>query len=97
MNAPDIRASKDTIHVFTYPPSYYELGEIKLAPDGKMYVANQYQNGINSPFPYQDSMYNYMNMNLSVINDPNQAGAACNFQPYSFLLRRSKSLLGASQ
>ncbi|MFN8166423.1 MAG: hypothetical protein U0X76_09740 [Bacteroidia bacterium] len=94
LNAPDIRASKDTIHVFTYPPSYYEAGEIRLAPDGKMYVNNQYQNGINSPFPYQDSMYNYMNMNLSVINDPNQAGAACNFQPYSFYLGGARAYWG---
>jgi hypothetical protein len=41
--------------------------------------------GVNS-YPYADSMYNYINMNLSVINEPDNLGAACNYQPFSFYL-----------
>lgn len=39
-------------------------------------------------------MYNFVNMNLSVINEPNQLGVSCNFQPYSFDLGGARSYLG---
>lgn len=94
LNATDIRGSKDTIYTYSFPPSYYEVGLLELAPNGKIYVANQYQNGVNVPFPYQDSMYNYINMNLSVINDPDQLGSACNFQSYSFYLGGARAYWG---
>ena len=61
-------------------------GAIRLAPDNKIYYSRAYESpGVNS-FPYADSMFNYINMNLSVINEPNQLGSACNFQPFSFNL-----------
>lgn len=89
-----IELTKDTIYTYTYPPSVYEIGLLKLAPDKKIYVANGYYNGVQSFFPYADSMYNFVNMNLSVINQPNNLGASCDFQPYSFFLGGKRSYLG---
>ena len=90
----NIRLTKDTIHIYTYPPSVYEAGMLKLGPDNKIYVANGYYNGVQNFFPYADSMYNFVNMNLSVINQPNNLGSACDFQPYSFNLGGKRSYLG---
>ena len=90
----NIRLTKDTIHVYTYPPSVYEVGFLKLGPDKNIYVANGYYNGVQNYFPYADSMYNFVNMNLSVINQPNNLSAACDFQPYSFYLGGKRSYLG---
>lgn len=59
---------------------------VKLAPDGKIYVATVYENGLVFPYPYQDSIRNYINENLGVINSPDSLGSACNFTPYSFYL-----------
>jgi hypothetical protein len=92
--APDIVASKDTIYSFTYPPSYASGGELKIGPDGKIYVANGYYNGVQNFYPYQDSMYNNYNMFISVINSPDSLGSLCNFQPYSFYLGGKRSYLG---
>ncbi len=82
----NIRLTKDTIHVFTYPPSVYEAGFLKLGPDKKIYVANAYYNGIQNFFPFADSMYNYINMNVGIIQSPDSIGASCNYQPYFFNL-----------
>lgn len=38
----DIRSTKDTIYTYTYPPSVYEVGQLMLGPDSKIYVANGY-------------------------------------------------------
>jgi hypothetical protein len=86
--------TKDTIHIYTYPPSVYELGFLKLGPDGKIYVANGYYNGQQNFYPYADSMYNYVNMNLSVINNPNSPNSSCDLQPYSFYLGGKRGYLG---
>ncbi len=94
LSAPNIRTTKDTIHIYSYPPSVYEVGLLKLGPDNKIYVANGYYNGVQNFFPYADSMYNFVNMNLSVINQPNNLGFACDFQPYSFYLGGKRSYLG---
>ncbi|TAH44314.1 MAG: T9SS type A sorting domain-containing protein [Bacteroidetes bacterium] len=69
-------------------------GELKLAADGKIYWAGAYYNGVNWPYPYDDSVYNQYNMNLSVISSPNQIGQACDFQRYSFYLGGHRSYLG---
>lgn len=39
-------------------------------------------------------MFNFVNMNLSVINDPDQPGLSCNFQPYSFYLDSKRTYYG---
>ncbi|MBL0050339.1 MAG: T9SS type A sorting domain-containing protein [Bacteroidetes bacterium] len=45
-------------------------------------------------YPYDDSLYNMYNMNLSVINSPDSLGAACNFQPFSFYLGGKRTYWG---
>ncbi len=87
----NIRLTKDTIHIYTYPPSVYEAGFLKLGPDKRIYVANIYYNGVQNYFPYADSMYNYINMNVGVIQSPDSIGSSCNFQPYSFYLGGKRS------
>ncbi len=69
-------------------------GSVRLAPDGKIYYSRAYENPLINSFPYADTMYNYINMNLSVINDPNNLGAACNFQPFSFYLGGKRTYYG---
>ena len=83
LTASDIPASCDTLDDYFFP---IEPGAVRLAPDGKIYYSRAYKSpGVNS-FPYADTMYNYINMNLSVINEPDSLGAACNYQPFSFYL-----------
>ena len=83
LTATDISASCDTLDSATVPIG---TGAVRLAPDGKIYYSRAYESpGVNS-FPYKDTMYNYINMNLSVINEPDNLGAACNYQPFSFYL-----------
>ena len=45
-------------------------------------------------FPYLPTMYNSYNMNLSVINSPDSAGLACDFQPWSFYLGGKRTYWG---
>ena len=45
-------------------------------------------------FPYLPTMYNSYNMNLSVINSPDSAGVACDFQPWSFYLGGKRTYWG---
>jgi hypothetical protein len=74
LNAPDIRASKTLI--FTLPDST-TFGALQLGPDGKVYAAM---------YDYYDSL-NPARYYLSVINNPNQAGTACNFSYLSLWLK----------
>lgn len=76
-------ATRDTLYTATIPES---TDWVKLAPDGKIYVAGVYENGLVFPYPYPDSIRNYINENLGVINSPDSLGTACNFTPYSFYL-----------
>ena len=45
-------------------------------------------------YPYADSMYNYINQNLGVVNFPDSLGSACDFQPFSFYLRGKRTYWG---
>ncbi|MBK8846993.1 MAG: hypothetical protein IPO27_10775 [Bacteroidetes bacterium] len=45
-------------------------------------------------YPYQDSMRNYINENLSVINEPDSLGAKCDYQPFSFYLGGKRTYYG---
>jgi len=92
LNAANITASKDTIWLFNLFP--YAIGGLKLAPDNKIYLSNVYYTQSVLYYPYADSMYNMYNMNLSVINQPDSLGAACDFQPYSFYLGGKRTYLG---
>lgn len=92
LNATNITASKDTIWIFNYPPS--ACGALELAPDNKIYLSNWFYDGLNNPYPYEDTVYNSYNMNLGVINSPDSSGIACDFQPYSFYLGGKRTYLG---
>jgi hypothetical protein len=78
MQAPDIAASRTTITSITNTAS---SGMLKLGPDGKIYWT-----WMDQPFPDPDSVYTSYNNNLSVINYPDSAGLACDFQPFSYNL-----------
>jgi hypothetical protein len=74
LTVPNIRASKTLI--FTSPDSVI-IAQHQLGPDGKIYISNLHEH---------DSL-NSANYNLSVINDPNQVGLACNFTYASLNLK----------
>jgi hypothetical protein len=71
---------------------YQAGGHLKLAPDNKIYHARTWPD--IAGFPYEDTTYNMYNMNLSVINDPDQPGLACNFTPFSFYLGGKRTYWG---
>ena len=79
LTATNIAASGDTLWQTQFNET---MGFLKLAPDGKIYLATNYY----QYYPYQDTMYNNTNMYLSTINSPNSLGSACDLQPYSFYL-----------
>jgi hypothetical protein len=85
LNATDIEASRDTLSALQ--GQSFGGGYIELAPDGKIYYSMSYK----SYYPYEDTMYNYINMNLGVINFPDSLGQACNFLPFSFYLGGKRS------
>ena len=89
LNAPNISASKQVIYVL---PSYQKsMGNIKLAPDNKIYVTTGDESlGI----PYPDTLFTTINSNLSVINQPDSLGLACDFQPFSFYLGGARTYYG---
>ncbi|MBL0340227.1 MAG: T9SS type A sorting domain-containing protein [Bacteroidetes bacterium] len=92
LNAANISATKDTLWELKNIPS--ACGALKLAPDNKIYLSNWYYDFFNNPYPYQDSVFNTYNMNLSVINQPDSLGTVCDFQPYSFYLGGKRTYLG---
>lgn len=61
--------------------SDYGVGQIEMAPDGKIYVP---YTGLSSVIPINTP--NQYNQYLCVINQPDSLGAACDFQPFSFYL-----------
>jgi hypothetical protein len=85
-------STQTTIDVLS--SSYSPLSALRLAPNGKIYRAIAWDDGVNFNFPYPDSVYNYVNENLSVINYPDSAGAACNYQAFSQYLNGYRTYLG---
>jgi hypothetical protein len=67
---------------------------LKRGPDGKIYYATAWNDGVNFNFPYPDSVYNMYNMNLGVINYPDSPGVSCDFQPFSFYLGGKRNYWG---
>ena len=86
----NIPLSCDTLDVFIPPIG---TGAVRLASDGKIYFTRFYEWGFPG-YPYPDSVYNQVNMNLSVINSPDSLGAACNYQPFSFYLGGKRTYYG---
>jgi hypothetical protein len=89
LNAPNISASKQVIYVL---PSYQKsMGNLKLAPDNKIYLTTGDESlGI----PYPDTLFTTINSYLSVINQPDSLGLACDFQPFSFYLGGARTYYG---
>jgi len=71
------------------------IGHLEVAPDNKIYFGHAYQCNV-APYcyPYPDSVYNYVNMNLSVINYPDSLGTACGYAPFSFYLGGKRTYYG---
>ncbi|MBL0341584.1 MAG: T9SS type A sorting domain-containing protein [Bacteroidetes bacterium] len=70
-------------------------GFLKRGPDDKIYFSTAYQcDAFPYCYPYPDSVYNQINMNLSVINSPDSLGLACNYTPYSFYLGGKRTYYG---
>ena len=87
LTATNIAASGDTLWQTQFNET---MGFLKLAPDGKIYLATNYY----QYYPYQDTMYNNTNMYLSTINSPNSLGSACDLQTYSFYLGGKRTYVG---
>jgi hypothetical protein len=92
LTAANIWNSRDTIYELIYPTQ--SGGQLRLAPDDKIYWSCWYYNSFNNPYPYADTMRNVYNENLSVINDPDMLGSACNFTPFSFYLGGKRAYIG---
>lgn len=88
LTATNISASKT--HIYGAPNTNIGIGSISKAPDDKLYVAAAFENY----YPYQDTSYNVYNTNLSVINQPDSLGLACDFQPFSFYLGGARTYYG---
>ncbi|MBL7913493.1 MAG: T9SS type A sorting domain-containing protein [Bacteroidia bacterium] len=91
--ASNIAASKTLIWQMTFPPA--TIGSVKRGPDNKIYLSCAWNDSTNSNnYPYPPTAYYTENMNLSVINSPDSAGTACDFQPWSFYLGGKRTYWG---
>jgi hypothetical protein len=92
LTASNIPQSVDTLDINIWPPT--GGGALRLAPDGKIYYSNWYVSSTALSYPYADTMYNYINMNIGVINYPDSLGNTCDFQPFSYNLGGKRTYLG---
>jgi hypothetical protein len=92
--------SVDTLGVFVSPSI---TGFLEVGPDDKIYLASTWAGPDSSIYYVYPTCFDYLycyetlnqfNNNISVINYPDSAGAACNFQPYSFNLGNHKTYWG---
>ncbi len=91
--APNIPSTKTLIWQINSPP--YTAGALKRGPDNKIYLSCAWSDSSgNFNYPYDSTMYYTENMNLSVINSPDSAGLACDFQPWSFYLGGKRTYWG---
>ncbi|MBK7887116.1 MAG: hypothetical protein IPJ86_07400 [Bacteroidetes bacterium] len=88
--ATNIAASKFVVDTFVIPVAPWTM---KLAPDGKIYIAAADGN-YSWPYPDTSTAFTTVNNNLSVINYPDSLGSACDFQPFSFNLGTGRSYFG---
>ena len=92
LTATSISSTRQTLYSFNFP--VYGGACLKLAPDHKIYWSISYYDGTFFTYPYADSIRNMYNENLSVINQPDLLGMACDFQPYSFYLGGKRTYAG---
>ncbi|CAN5379499.1 hypothetical protein BH11BAC2_BH11BAC2_18500 [soil metagenome] len=92
LTAPSILNSRTILYQFD--PDTVQPGNIKRAKDDKIYLTSRYMGPGSFNIKYPDSLYNIYNNNLSVINQPDSLGAACDFQPFSFNLGVGRTYYG---
>ncbi len=90
LNATNISSSRILIDSFPIPAENHGM---ELGPDGKIYISCLYDS-TGSSFPYPPNLFNAYNSNLSVINQPDSLGLACDFQPFSFYLGGARTYYG---
>ena len=89
LNAINISNSKTLIYSFVN--SNIGVSNMKLAPDNKIYLSAADE---GYGYPYPDTVFTNINSNLSVINQPDSLGLACDFQPFSFYLGGARTYYG---
>jgi hypothetical protein len=87
LTSPNIAASKQTLWT---TPFMITMGHLKRAPDNKIYLTTNYY----QLYPYLDTQYSYINMNLSVINSPDSLGFACDLDTFGLYLGGKRSYQG---
>jgi hypothetical protein len=90
LSSSNIPSSAETLYFFHFP---VVAGALRLAPNNKIYFSSNYQYGFPG-YPYPNTVYNQYIMNLSVINQPDSQGVACDFQPFSFNLGGKRTYYG---
>jgi len=86
-------SSCDTLEFSSIPQ--ISNGFLKRGPDQKIYFSKAWECGaFPDCYPYPDSVFNYVNMNLSVINYPDSLGTACGYAPFSFYLGGKRTYYG---
>jgi hypothetical protein len=92
LNASNVLGSVDTLGAFLAPST---AGLLQKGPDDKIYLSVTWA-GPDTCFDYLYcyGTVNTTNSNISVINNPDSSGAACDFQPFSFYLGGHKAYWG---
>ncbi len=96
LQAPNIAASRYVVALekkvkFVLGETQF-YGGLARAPDDKIYMASGEDWGSSDPYP--DTLYTARNTHLSVINNPEGAGTACNYTPFSFYLGGKRTYWG---
>ncbi|MFN8145042.1 MAG: hypothetical protein U0073_11540, partial [Bacteroidia bacterium] len=92
LQASNVLNSIDTLQTFVRP---VVAGLLQRGPDDKIYLSCSMEfNDCEFFYLYCDTSYYPENMNIGVINQPNNAGAACDFQPFSFYLGGHRTYVG---
>lgn len=91
--ASNIAMSRITLNTIT--DSQIGNAALKLAPDNKIYLSSAWEcYAIPSCYPYPDSVFNTVNMNLSVVNHPDSLGTLCDYTSFSFYLGGKRTYYG---
>jgi hypothetical protein len=91
LTASNIASSKVAIGVFNDPNM--GVWSILKAPDDKIYIST-FDENYAWPYPDTSTAFTTINSNLSVINQPDSLGLACDFQPFSFYLGGARTYYG---
>ncbi|MBL0053406.1 MAG: hypothetical protein IPP29_18870 [Bacteroidetes bacterium] len=89
LQAANVQASQDTLATLALP---INIGALELAPNNKIYLSCWYNPVGTFMYPFPDSVHNYINENLSVINEPDSDN--CYFTPFSFYLGGHRTYMG---